>query len=102
MAYLVDREGKTLGPFVRSELAAHVAAGEIAWTDMACDEYAGRWMPLAELLEHEEKEPLTIRNTIGSKRHPFSMIGWGSTLGIAYFFYRVARLMYACARFHPR
>ncbi|MGO9433973.1 MAG: hypothetical protein ACLPH3_11165 [Terracidiphilus sp.] len=101
MGFLVDRNGKTLGPYARDAVPGRVAAGEIALTDMACDEYAGHWMPLSELLSAEPVEPLTIPNSLSHKRSTFSAIGWGSLLGIAYFFYRIARLMHACARVHP-
>jgi len=102
MAYLVDHNGKTLGPFTRKDVHERAAAQEIALTDMACDEYSGRWMPLSELLEAKGEEPRTSPHTVGSRRSAFSMIGWGSALGIAYFFYRIARLMHACARVHPQ
>ena len=100
MAYLVERDGKTLGPFSRDELPARVEAGEMALTDLACDEYHGRWMPLAEIL-HEDGPPphKTIHDVFVHKRSIASVIGWGGILGILYFFYRVTRLMYACA--HP-
>jgi hypothetical protein len=58
-------------------------------------------MPLSELLLADPVEPLTIPNTIANKRSSLSAIGWGGILGIAYFFYRIARLMHACARVHP-
>ncbi|HUD54192.1 MAG TPA: hypothetical protein VMR02_03120 [Terracidiphilus sp.] len=66
MACLVDRNGKTLGPFTRKDVRERVAAEEIALTDMACDEYSGRWMPLSELLETEGQEPRTIRIRLGA------------------------------------
>lgn len=102
MAYLVDHKGKILGHFSRDQLHERVAAQEIALTDLACDEYSGRWMPLAELLSDDCPEPKTIPDTLTHKRSMFSAIGWGGFLAIGYFFYRVARLMHACARFHPQ
>jgi len=100
MAYLVEHEGKTLGPFSRDELPRRIESGEMALTDLACDEYHGRWMPLAEIL-HEDGPPphKTIHDAFTHKRSFTSVLGWGGILGILYFFYRVTRLMYACA--HP-
>jgi hypothetical protein len=101
MGFMVEHNGKTLGPYSRDEVPRRVEAGDLALTDMACDEHAGHWMPLSELLLAEPVEPLTIANTIANKRSSLSAMGWGGILGIAYFFYRVARLMHACARVHP-
>lgn len=100
MAYLVDQDGKTLGPFSKDELPGRIEAGELAPTDLACDEYHGRWMPLSEII-HEDgpPEPKTIHDTFVRHRSITSVIGWGGMLAILYFFYRVTRLMYACA--HP-
>ena len=42
MAYLVDHNGKTLGPFSREELPRRVGAQELALTYLARDEYHGR------------------------------------------------------------
>lgn len=100
MAYLVEHDGTTLGPFSHDELPRRVSANEFALTDLACDEYHGRWMTLSEIL-HEDgpPEPKIIQDAFTHKRSITSVIGWGGILGILYFFYRVTRLMYACA--HP-
>jgi len=101
MAYLVESGGKTLGPFSIDELPRRVEANELAPTDLACDEYHGRWMTLSELLSGDLPEPKTIHDTFAQKRTLFSAIGWGGTLAILYFFYRVARFMHTWVRLHP-
>ena len=42
MAYLVDHNGKTLGPFSREKLPRGVGAQELAFTYLAREEYHGR------------------------------------------------------------
>jgi hypothetical protein len=101
MAYLVESGGRTLGPFHKDELPRRVEARELSPTDLACDEYHGRWMPLAELLSDESAEIKTIPNTLGQPRTMFSAIGWGGLIGIVYFFYRIGRIMYRFAHIHP-
>jgi hypothetical protein len=101
MAYLVQQDGKTLGPFSRQGLERAVATRELAPADLACDEYSGRWQSLSELLHAEPSEPKTIHNKFAQKRTIFSALGWGGILAIAYFFYRVARLMHTWVRLHP-
>ena len=101
MAYLVESGGRTLGPFSKEELPRRVEARELAPTDLACDEYHGRWMTLAELLSDETAEIKTIPTTIGQPRTIFSAIGWGGLLAILYFFYRIGRFMHTWVRLHP-
>jgi hypothetical protein len=42
MSYLVEHNGKTLGPFSREELPGRVESQELALTYLARDEYHGR------------------------------------------------------------
>lgn len=101
MAYLVESGGRTLGPFSLDELPDRVQAREFALTDLACDEYHGRWMPVDELLTHGPAEIKTIPNTLDQSRTILSAVGWTGLLAILYFFYRVGRLMHTWVRLHP-
>ncbi|HEX3892584.1 MAG TPA: hypothetical protein VHW46_08430 [Terracidiphilus sp.] len=101
MAYLVDRDGRMLGPYSKDEIPHRVEAAEIALSDLACDEYHGRWMPLSELISDDLAEVKTIPNTLGHPRSMFSAIGWSGGLAILYFFYRVARFMHTWVKLHP-
>ncbi len=101
MAYLVESGGRTLGPFSLDELPHRVKSAEFALTDLACDEYHGRWVPLEELIARGPAEVKTIPNTLGQPRTIFSAVGWTGLLAILYFFYRVGRFMHTWVRLHP-
>jgi len=101
MGFMVEHNGKTLGPYSRDEVPRRVEAGDLALTDMACDEHAGTGCRSPNCFWLNLSNRSRLRTRLPTSAAVFSAIGWGGILGIAYFFYRIARLMHACARVHP-
>ena len=111
MAYMVEHDGKVVGPFTVEELNQRVQSKEIAPTDLACDQYVGQWLPVSNLITNkpapvpaapQSHDPLLASRSSSSFSLPtgtFAGIG-GALLALLFFLWRAFRIMNALARMH--
>jgi hypothetical protein len=111
MPYMVEHDGKVVGPFTLEELNERVKSNEIAATDLACDQYVGQWLPVLNLLtnkparipaESKLNDPLLGSHNSSSFSLPkgtFAGVG-GALLALAFFLWRAFRIMSMLGKLH--
>ena len=57
MPYMVEHDGRVLGPFSLEELGQQVATGRITPSDLGCDQGAGHWLPVAQIISVQPTAP---------------------------------------------
>ncbi len=103
MPYMVENNGKVVGPYSLAELSEAVAASTIALTDRGCDQSSGQWVPVAQLLSGRPASISSI--TSNQKSHSGFNTGMFAGMGgflvtVAYLLWRAFRLMNFFAHLH--
>ena len=110
MPYMVEHNGQVLGPYSLAELNQSAVANTISLSDLGCDQGTGHWVPVSQLLSigraavsmvPTNQAASTSQKSSAPRINSGMFAGMGGFLvTLAYFLWRVFRIMSALARLH--
>lgn len=106
MPYMVEHDGQVLGPFSLEELGQQVAARRITPSDLGCDQGAGHWLPVAQLISVQPTAPSTppLQTVASGSSSQASLFKLGfAILGSALFIWRILVFVHRLSHLtHPQ